>query len=65
MVQQNRAVSFVTRMYSLECPENVRFIPLEPPIKRGIGVAVGHKLGANKLVRSFIATMKRTQPRYK
>ncbi|HIS44117.1 MAG TPA: LysR family transcriptional regulator [Candidatus Scatomorpha merdigallinarum] len=65
MVQQNRAVSFVTRMYSLECPENVRFIPLEPPIKRGIGVAVGHTLGANKLVRSFIATMKRTQPRYK
>lgn len=65
MVQQNRAVSFVTRMYTLECPENVRFIPLDPPLKRGIGVAVRHKQGANKLVRSFITAMKHTPPKYK
>lgn len=62
MVQQYRGVSFVTRMYAPECPENVRLIPLSPPIKRGIGAAVAPGLSSDKLMRSFLSVLKKTPP---
>lgn len=63
MVQQSRGVSFVTSMYLPECPKNVRMLPIDPPIIRSIGAAVNRNLVADKLIRSFISTMKRNPPK--
>ena len=63
MVQQTRGVSFLTSMYEPECPKNVRLLPLDPPLRRGIGAVLNRNMGGSKLLRSLIAAMKRTPPK--
>ena len=63
MVQQTRGVSFLTSMYEPECPKNVRLLPLDPPLRRGIGAVLNRNMGGSKLLRSLTAAMKRTPPK--
>ncbi len=53
MVGKLPSVSFVSRRYETECPGNVRFLSLDPPLYRKIGLAVIEKKQNEKPVRMF------------
>lgn len=54
MVSQNTGVSFVSSLYSAECPPNVVLRPFSPPIIRKIGYAVRKDFPLSPAVSEFL-----------
>ena len=54
MVEEGIGVTFLSEMYTDECPENVYMVPLDPPVKRELGVLVTSRKRNSPLVASFI-----------
>lgn len=59
IVSHNGGVSFVSRMYESECPDNVVFISAEPKLMRTIGIATPTNITPTKAMKSFIEQLKK------
>lgn len=59
IISREGGVSFVSRMYEPECPNNVLFIPLEPKLTRTIGVATLTNASRSKNIDNFIEQLKK------
>lgn len=59
IVDKNRAVSFVSRLYQPECPKNVKLISMKPRLYRKIGVAVHEGSAQSKTIQQFLNFVKK------
>lgn len=60
IISHNGGVSFVSRMYESESPDNVVFIPASPKLIRTIGIATPANITSTKAMNSFVAQLKRS-----
>lgn len=60
IIGRNGGVSFVSKMYESECPDNVVFISAEPKMIRTLGIATPANQPASKSVNGFISHLKKS-----
>lgn len=61
MVANQKAVSFLTKMYRPECPENVVLRSAVPKIYRQLGVAINVKRQSDATINKFVKFMKKLE----
>jgi len=54
MVEQKMGITFLSKLNAGDCPEDVRLIPIEPPIIREMGIIVRGKTGLKAITKEFI-----------
>lgn len=64
MVSQNDCITFVSRLYESECPENVRLKPTNPAIQKEMGYYVSDAAAEKPYIKSFLKTLNTTTLNY-
>lgn len=58
LVSRTKGISFVAGLYAPECPLDVALIPLDPPVRREIGVAYSASAADRQIVKKFVNCLK-------
>lgn len=64
LVSRTHGISFVAGMYAPECPLDVALIPLDPPVKRRIGVAYSASAADSQTVEKFVSCLRKNPFEY-
>jgi DNA-binding transcriptional LysR family regulator len=59
MVSSGLGVTFLSGLYSLECPAEVCMKPIEPPLNRSLGIIVNDKNPPTRAIKQFINCLKK------